>query len=95
MRSSREQTPKRDTLNIRIKPDLRGLIDRAASLSGKNRTDFVLDAARHAAEDALLDRTIFAVSEKAYAEFLARLDAPPQPNARLRCSLQTLAPWEK
>ena len=95
MRSSREQTPKRDTLNIRIKPDLRGLIDRAASLSGKNRTDFVLDAARHAAEDALLDRTIFAVSEKAYTEFLARLDAPPQPNARLRRSLQTLAPWEK
>ena len=95
MRSAREETPKRDTLNIRIKPELRGLIDRAASLSGKNRTDFVLDAARHAAEDALLDRTIFAVSEKAYAEFLARLDAPTGPNTRLRRSLQTPAPWEK
>jgi uncharacterized protein (DUF1778 family) len=51
---------------------------------GKNRTDFVLDAARRAAEDALLDRTIIAASPKAYAEFLARLDAPPQPNERLR-----------
>ncbi len=95
MPSSPEETPKRETLNIRIKPELRRLIDRAASLSGKNRTDFVLDAARHAAEDALLDRTMFAVSEKAYAEFLVRLDAPPHPNARLRRSLQTLAPWEK
>ena len=94
MRTEQER-PKRDTLNIRIKPDLRGLIDRAAELSGKNRTDFVLDAARHAAEDALLDRTVFAVDPKAYAEFVARLDAPPCPNTRLRRSLQTPAPWEK
>ena len=86
---------RRDTLNLRIKPELRGLIDRAAEITGKNRTDFVLNAARHAAEDALLDRTIFAVSPKAYAEFLARLDKPPQPNARLRRSLSTPAPWEK
>jgi uncharacterized protein (DUF1778 family) len=86
---------KRDTLNIRIKPELRGLIDRAAELSGRNRTDFVLDAARRAAEDALLDRTVFAVDAKAYAEFVARLDAPPRPNPRLRRSLQTQAPWEK
>ena len=48
----------RETLNLRIKPELRGLIDRAAELTGKNRTDFVLNAARHAAEDALLDRAI-------------------------------------
>lgn len=86
---------KRETLNLRIQPELRGLIDRAAELLGKNRTDFLLDAARHAAENALLDRTVFAVSPKAYAEFVARLDAPPRPNARLRRSLQAPAPWEK
>jgi uncharacterized protein (DUF1778 family) len=85
----------RHTLNLRIKPELRGLIDRAAEMTGKNRTEFVLNAARHAAEDALLDRTILAVSPRAYAEFLARLDAPPRPNARLRRTLKTAAPWEK
>jgi uncharacterized protein (DUF1778 family) len=95
MRTSQQEKAKRDTLNIRIKPELRGLIDRAAELSGKNRTDFVLDAARHAAEDTLLDRTVFVVNPKAYAEFLVRLDAPPRPSARLRRSLQTTAPWEK
>jgi uncharacterized protein (DUF1778 family) len=47
------------------------------------------------AEDALLDRTVFAVNPKAYADFVARLDAPPAPNARLRRALQTPAPWEK
>ena len=86
--------PRRDTLNLRIKPEERGLIDRAATLTGRTRTDFVLEAARHAAENALLDRTVFAVSPEAYAEFLARLDEPPKPNARLRRTLQTVPPWE-
>ena len=85
----------RDSLNLRIKPELRGLIDRAAQLAGKNRTDFVLEAARRAAEDALLDRTVFSVNPKAYAEFLKRLDAPPQPNERLRRTMQAQAPWER
>jgi uncharacterized protein (DUF1778 family) len=95
MPTLQQEKSRRETLNLRIKPELRGLIDRAAELTGKNRTDFVLNAARHAAEDALLDRTVFTVSSKAYAEFLVRLDAPPRPNARLRRSLQTAAPWEK
>jgi uncharacterized protein (DUF1778 family) len=90
-----QQNAKRDSLNIRIKPELRGLIDRAAELSGKNRTDFVLDAARRAAEDALLDRTVFSVDAKAFREFVARLDKPPAPNARLRRALETPAPWEE
>jgi uncharacterized protein (DUF1778 family) len=89
-----QAAPRRDTLNLRIRPEERGLIDRAAMLTGKTRTDFVLEAARHAAEATLLDRTVFAVSPEAYAEFLARLDAPPKPNARLRRTLNTVPPWE-
>ena len=95
MATAHQEKRRRETLNLRIKPDLRGLIDRAAQLSGKNRTDFVLSAARQAAENTLLDRTVFAVSPKTYAEFLARLDGPPRLNARLRRSLTTSAPWEK
>ena len=94
-RESPNQTgAKRDTLNLRIKPEVRGMIDRAAALLGKNRTDFELDAAQRAAEDALIDRTIIRVSPEAHAAFLARLDAPPQPNERLRRTMQTPAPWE-
>jgi uncharacterized protein (DUF1778 family) len=94
MGASEQQGTRRETLNIRIRPELRGLIDRAAGIVGKNRTDFVLDAARHAAEDALMDRAMIAVSPKAYAEFLTRLDAPPKPNERLRRTMKTQAPWE-
>jgi uncharacterized protein (DUF1778 family) len=86
--------PRRDTLNLRIKAEERGLIDRAATLTGKTRTDFVLEAARHAAEEALLDRTVFAVSPETYAAFLTRLDEPPRPNDRLRRTMQTTPPWE-
>ncbi len=95
MPATPREKAKRNTLNLRITAELRGLIDHAAQLSGKNRTDFVLDAARHAAEETLLDRTVFMVDPKAYAEFLARLDAPPRPNDRLRRALRTPAPWEK
>jgi uncharacterized protein (DUF1778 family) len=87
-------TARRETLNLRIKPEERGLIDRAADLTGKTRTDFVLEAARRAAEDALLDQAVLAVSREAYAAFLKKLDEPPQPNARLRRAMQTPAPWE-
>ncbi len=91
---TRRATAKRETLNIRIKPEERGLIDRAARLQGKNRTDFVLEAARRAAEDALFDRTLLVVSPEVYAAFLKRLDAPPRPNERLRRTLRSRAPWE-
>lgn len=85
---------KRETLNVRIKAEDRSLIDRAAHLLGKSRTDFLLEAGRRAAEDALLDQTLFKVSPKIYAEFVARLDAPPAPNARLIRTMTTPAPWE-
>ena len=94
MRAAQRETGKREALNLRIKPQVRELIDRAAELAGKNRTDFVLGAARRAAEDTLLDRAVFAVSPKAYRQFLARLDAPPKPNKRFLKTMQTRAPWE-
>ena len=86
---------KRETLNIRIKPEERSLIDRAAKARGKNRTDFILDAARRAAEEALLEQLVMTVSPQAYEEFLARLDMAPQANDRLRKTMQTPAPWER
>lgn len=86
---------KRDTLNLRIKPEVRSLIDRAAKVRGKNRTDFILDAAQHAAQEVLLEQALIRVSPEAYAEFVARLDRPTAPNARLQKTLQTPAPWDR
>lgn len=54
-------------------------IDCAAELLGKTRADCMLDAPERAAEEVLLDRTLFMVSPDIYADYLARLDAPAQP----------------
>ena len=84
----------RDTLNMRIKPEDRSLFDWAAKAQGKTRTDFILEAARRAAEETMLNRALVQVSPEAYDAFLARLDAPPQPSDRLKKTMQTKAPWE-
>ena len=85
----------RETLNRRIPAAERGLIDRAAQASGKTRTDFILSAARRAAEEELLDRTIFVVSPAAYSKVLALLDATPAPNERLRRTMKATPPWSE
>ena len=95
MTNSNVNSAKRETLNIRIKPDEKGLIDRAARARGKNRTDFILDAARAAAQEALLDQIVITANSQAYTEFLARLDMPPKQNERLQRTMQTPAPWDK
>jgi len=88
MLKAKARTPSRNTINLRIPPGERALIDRAATLTGKTRTDFILEAARRAAEETLLERTVLHVTPNAYAVFVARLDAPPRPNARLRRTVQ-------
>jgi len=88
-----EPPARRESLNIRIKAADRGLIDKAAALTGKTRTDFMLEAARAAAESALLGRTLFLADPEAHAEFLRRLDAPPAANARLKKTMRTAPPW--
>lgn len=81
-------------LNMRIKPQTRNLIDRAAELLGKTRTDFMLEASERRAEEVLLDRTVFRVSPEVYAEYLARLDEPVGTNEKLRQTMATQAPWD-
>lgn len=92
--TSHARAPRREALNLRIGAEERGLIDRAAALTGKTRTDFVLEAARRAAMDTLTDRTLFVVDSAVHARFVAALDARPRPNARLKRTMTTRAPWD-
>ncbi|WP_245449994.1 type II toxin-antitoxin system TacA family antitoxin [Rhizobium leguminosarum] len=50
---------------------------------------------RNNSAEVLLERTIFTVSPEIYAEYLARLDAPAQPNDRLKRTMSTNAPWDE
>lgn len=64
-------------VNLRIREDVRVLIDRAAKIRGKTRSDFMIDAAYRAAEDTLLDQTLVKVDAESYQQFLDMLDRPP------------------
>jgi uncharacterized protein (DUF1778 family) len=80
-------------VNLRIRDDIRNLIDRAAHMQGRSRTDFMIDASRRAAEEALLDQTAFHLDPLAFEAFVAMLDAPPAPNDALKRTMQTPPPW--
>ena len=82
-------------INLRTPLAQRELIDRAARLQGKSRTDFMLEASREKAEQVLLDQTLFTVSAKQYKAFVALMDAPLAKNAALQRLLAKRAPWEK
>ena len=83
------------TINLRADTATRTLIDRAAEQVGKNRSEFMLEAARREATSVLLDQRLFLLDDKAYARFLAALDQSPTEKRRLRRLLTTKAPWEK
>jgi len=84
-----------ETINLRASAEQKALIDRAAARLGKTRTEFMLDSAREAAENVLLDQRLFLLDEARYAEFVARLDAPVEPTDALRKVLKTSLPWER
>ena len=83
------------TINLRASASQKALIDRAAAVLGKSRTEFMLDTARAAAENVLLDRRLIMLGAADYKKFVARLDAPVEPSAALKKLLATPAPWEK
>jgi uncharacterized protein (DUF1778 family) len=84
-----------ENINLRISRRQKTLIDRAAEAQGRNRSDFMLDAACREAESVLLDRRYFYLDDEQFRRFMAMLDAPPKCNPRLARLLARKAPWEK
>lgn len=82
-------------INLRATEAWRSLVDRAASLLEKTRTDFIIEATRRQAEDVLLDQKFFELDEERYRAFLNILDNPPPPNEELRKLMNRKAPWHK
>ena len=83
------------TINLRADRTKRALIDRAAEKAGKNRSEFMLEAACRQATEVLLDQRLFMIDEKAYKRFTDALDAPPTENKRLKRLLVSKARWER
>lgn len=80
-------------INLRALPEQRDLIDYAASLLGKNRSDFMLEAACERAQAVVLDQVFFRLDEDKFQQFTAWLDAPPAANPGLERLMAVQAPW--
>lgn len=92
--STKEESPPPATraVNLRVREDVRDLIDRAARVNGKTRSDFMIEAARQAAENALMDQAFVQVDAETYAQFLSVLDRPPSGEGYERL-LRAPKPW--
>ena len=80
-------------INLRALPEQRDLIDHAATLLGKNRSDFMLEAACERAQSVLLDQVFFGLDTEKFQQFTALLDAPTGANAGLERLMAVKAPW--
>lgn len=80
-------------INLRAMPEQRDLIDHAASLLGKNRSDFMLEAACTKAQAVVIDQVFFSLDADKFKQFNKLLDAPQVHNPGLSRLLKVQAPW--
>src|SRR5665213_1876466 len=83
------------SINLRIETHTRQLIDGAAAVLGKTRTEFMVDSARKIAIDVLLDQRLFVLDPERYDAFVHALDNPPSPGPKLRSLLRRAPAWGK
>jgi len=82
-------------INLRARPEQRDIIDQAAQLLGKNRSDFMLEAACDKAQSVLLDQVFFRLDAVKFRQFVKLLDAPPAPNPGLERLMAVRPSWSR
>jgi uncharacterized protein (DUF1778 family) len=92
-RSSAADT--KGSINLRIEAHTRQLIDDAAAILGKTRTEFMIESARQQAIDVLLDQRLFVLDAKRHDAFMRALDNPPAPGPKLRSLLRKVPAWQR
>jgi len=75
-------------IEARIAPDVLAAVKRAAEIEGRSISDFVVDAARHAAERTIEDTQIIRLSLSDQERVAAVIAAPPAPSAGLQRAME-------
>src|SRR6266436_4199505 len=91
---SRAVERKEHPLSMRLPEADIAIIDRAATLRGRSRTDFVRDAAVRAAEDVLMETMPVRMSAAGFKAFTAALSGPATAVPEMIELLRRAAPWE-
>jgi uncharacterized protein (DUF1778 family) len=78
-----------DRMELRLPPDAKSMLKRAADVENKSLSAFLLDKGLEAAAETLAERREFRLGAKQYGAFVAALDAPVKPRKRLKALLTT------
>ena len=84
-----------ERVDLRMTREAKRTLQRAAAVSSKTLTEFLLDTGLTAAAETLADHRVFQLDKKRWAAFMAALATPPRNNPRLRKLLARKPAWER
>lgn len=94
MTTRRATKKKEHPLSMRLPDADIAIIDRAAGMRGRSRTDFVREAAVRAAEDVLMESSLVRMSPSGFNSFMKALAEPATAVPEMVELLKRPAPWE-
>lgn len=94
MTTRRATKRKEHPLSMRLPDADIAIIDRAAGMRGRSRTDFVREAAVRAAEDVLMENALVRMSASGFKAFTRALAEPAAAVPEFVELLKRPAPWE-
>ncbi len=77
-------------MNLRLRPEQKAMLTRAAALRHTDLTNFVLQPALREAKAAIEESERVVLSERDSLLVLNLLEHPPAPNARLRAAIAAM-----
>jgi len=77
------ETPRGARLDARVSAAQKSLLQQAAALSGRTRSEFVVASVQDAARRVIAEQEFICLSREEQSAFVQALLNPPAPNARL------------
>ncbi len=77
-------------MNLRVRPEQKATLIRAATLKNTDLTDFVLQNALREAKTVIEDAERIVLSERDSLMVLSLLENPPAPNAKLKAAIKAM-----
>jgi len=93
MATRRAARKKEHPLSMRLPDADIAIIDRAAGMRGRSRTDFVREAAVRAAEEVLMENTLVRMSPAGFNAFMKALAGPATAVPEMVELLKRPTPW--
>ena len=82
-------------VNIRTSSERLAIIDRAAAIRGVSRTEFMLESSEMAAIEISNERTVIALDNEAWDDFVAALHPPVELDPEVRVRFTRPPQWNR